>query len=427
MLSLAAVLGACDVSPPAADHPSRGANRPAVRIIGADVTVGYDAAGTPQREALTEGSIVDGAVTSASVRLFFSRFLLPSRVLRQSICLHPATSEVASIQDCAEPFQPFQSPQYSPVDRNVTFRLPPGQRLAADTLYRLTVFQTESVEDPGFFAFDEAPLDRAYVFEFRTQADDTTARDEAAPTAEAYCAAVTCATTCTDAFDACKAPCQATLTTCRDACMDDMACDNACQTAADACEAPCTTTRDSCLGACPCSEPSCRVSGDLMQKGLFSTCAFGQCHGGPSDQIAAGLDLTTPQAVAATALGVTAHQTQTGEEAVVPDQDPARFGRAMPLVDPGNPGNSYLLYKVLANPLAFASLAEVDSLDPALVEEIDRLRASVVVGLPMPTPAGNLPPLGPEMRDDTGAILTGFETSRILDHWIAAGGVASCQ
>jgi hypothetical protein len=52
----------------------------------------------------------------------------------------------------------------------------------------------------------------------------------------------------------------------------------------------------------------------------------------------------------------------------------------MPQIDPGNAGNSYLLYKMLIGSI-YAGSAAADKLAEG---ELDRLRASVVVGLPMP-------------------------------------------
>jgi hypothetical protein len=79
----------------------------------------------------------------------------------------------------------------------------------------------------------------------------------------------------------------------------------------------------------------------------------------------------------------------------------------MPLIDAGSPGNSYLLYKLLIAP----AYAESD-LGPA-ADELERLRASFVVGLPMP-PAGGQP-VPPD------ALVA-------LSEWIAAGADAhACE
>src|SRR5262249_32065299 len=67
-----------------------------------------------------------------------------------------------------------------------------------------------------------------------------------------------------------------------------------------------------------------------------------------------------------------AHQLQTGEAANEPDKSPLRFGHAMPVIEPGNPGNSYLLYKLLISPHAQTG------------SEVHPLREGLVVGMWMP-------------------------------------------
>ena len=51
--------------------------------------------------------------------------------------------------------------------------------------------------------------------------------------------------------------------------------------------------------------------------------------------------------------------------------------RAMPILDPTFPGNSYLLYKLLAS-------HDTPLENPPDPVEVDRLRRSLVVGMPMP-------------------------------------------
>jgi hypothetical protein len=128
-------------------------------------------------------------------------------------------------------------------------------------------------------------------------------------------------------------------------------------------------------------------SSDLWSglKPYVDTCSLGAgCHSTPPGGGAAmGLDLQTAERIQLTAVGKVAHQTQTGEHGDDPDQSPRRFGRAMPIIDPENPGNSYLLYKIAIGPNA-----RDPALPPgeaaALEAEIQRLRASVVAGMPMP-------------------------------------------
>lgn len=112
-------------------------------------------------------------------------------------------------------------------------------------------------------------------------------------------------------------------------------------------------------------------------------------------------------------VGRTAHQTQMGADANTAQERAARFGANMPLVDAKkSPGNSYLLYKMLAH-----TPAQPDTLAEG---ETERLRSSLVVGMPMPPllrfPVENGDPI-------TLAPLTEGELLTISS-WIAAG--ASC-
>jgi hypothetical protein len=132
-----------------------------------------------------------------------------------------------------------------------------------------------------------------------------------------------------------------------------------------------------CAGPDPgCTGGACARS----VSGIFGGCGVSTCHGGP--QPAEGLDLSSAAGIAA-AIGRAAHETQTGEHARDPDESPPRFGRAMPTLDPRVPGNSYLVYKLLANrrtPL------EVPFPGPAGEEppEVRRIRSTVIAGMPMP-------------------------------------------
>jgi hypothetical protein len=81
---------------------------------------------------------------------------------------------------------------------------------------------------------------------------------------------------------------------------------------------------------------------------LNTSCVFSGCHN--RDDREMGLDFSEPNALVRTTIGRVAHQTETGPKTGTPTQNPDRFGVAMPLVDPGRPDNSYLLYKLLLSP-----------------------------------------------------------------------------
>jgi hypothetical protein len=118
-----------------------------------------------------------------------------------------------------------------------------------------------------------------------------------------------------------------------------------------------------------------------------------------------GLSLDSAEGLLETAISEVAHQTERGAESGVVLRDPERFGIQMPVLDPGQPGNSYLLYKLLRNPAshragpASAGICETlydvplaaDCLEPPS-DELARLREWFVLGSPMPLPgAGGRP------------------------------------
>lgn len=273
--------------------------------------------------------MTDLVQTTSSIRLRFDRFLLPGDAIRQSLCLQPLSDTVQTLQDCTQGV--FLEPTYDPVRRMAIYRLPAGTTLVADTRYWLTVLSPTDDSDFGFRAFDGARLEANVVLQFSTTTTNLPgppvdpALDEGgrlAVSQELFCSASACVASCGM----------------------DMLC-----------------------------QDKCPVSG-----GLVLGC--GGCHS-PIENggTAMGLDLSSANRISAI-FGRVAHQTQTGGNADEPDSKPRRFGRAMPQIDPGNPGNSYVLYKMLIGPIYLRSSAAA-GMAPG---EVDRLRASVVPGLPMP-------------------------------------------
>jgi hypothetical protein len=382
------LLSGCDVAEPEETASSRGFDRPPLHVLVVEATSDYDP--RPVRVPLSEGTVTDGVTISTSIVLHFDRFLLPQKVIRQTICIRAGTDPVASAAECTDPGGLFLEPEYNPVTRSATFRLEPAERLAPDTLYRITVFAPPTADVAGFFAFDGAALERPYVFDFRTQPAGGAEQDEVAPTSAAYCAAI-----------ACFAACAAGDTACREAC------------------------RPSCI------EDTCSGDGDLFNEilatgdRLLTSCAFGQCHA-PSIAdpafIAMGLDLSSGASVLATAIGKTSHLSQTGEASTQGDLGPVRFGRAMPIVEPGNPGNSFLLYKLLINPLNYPRPGGARDV-AGFQREIDRLRKSAIPGLPMPAQIGSAPAEGifPASFDPDGSI--NYRHAQLIHAWIAAGAI----
>jgi hypothetical protein len=121
---------------------------------------------------------------------------------------------------------------------------------------------------------------------------------------------------------------------------------------------------------------------------MLAGCAYASCHDGDRSTAAEGLMLDTPADILATAMGYTAHETEDGENGFVPDESPPRFGRAMPILDPGAAGNSYLIYKLIAN-------AQIPLPVTLIAGERERVLEQIVVGMPMPPSTRPKALLGP--------------------------------
>lgn len=327
--------------------------------------------GQPQRTPLDPGGSTE-VLSTASIILKFDRFLLPSTATRQSVCLWSDLSvDVRTVEDCQNvsgEVRVFLEPTYNPVDREVILRRRPDQpRLAPGVRYRLAVLAPMGPDDPyGVRAFDGAPLAQTVQLEFTVAAEDPPGAADELPPAGA-------------------------------------------------------------LFCPPAGGPPVGVVNFLQ------SCTLGAgCHKtvpGVGDA-AMGLDLANAPLIEATAVGKVAHQTQTGEHADDPDISPRRFGRAMPLIDPLNPGNSYLLYKTLIGPNAVDPALPPEEAS-ALRAELDRLRATVVVGMPMPpqtTPSFWMhdPPAG-QMVDPSQIVprVDGGDMDAITA-WIAQGAPTDC-
>jgi hypothetical protein len=135
--------------------------------------------------------------------------------------------------------------------------------------------------------------------------------------------------------------------------------------------------------------PTCVEALDLFAR---SGCSDAQCHGG--DRPAAGLLLDSAQGLADTAIRHVARETETGVVVGRPLRDPPVFGRQMPIIEPGTPSSSYLVYKLLANRANFRPADSVCRSDHSVAveetcltpseEETARLRDAFVQLEPMP-------------------------------------------
>jgi hypothetical protein len=259
----------------------------------------------------------------------------------------------------------------------------PGARLVPETVYRLTVLSPPAGSQNGFRAFDGAPLSENTSILFKTASGSVPILYELPSNADLFCSGgcdphrADCSI---DPERNCLALCEG----------DEVVSDCHCAPSDDDCKAQCVL---SCTSLCPVIK-------------TLGGCATANCHKRDAmrtedlESIAMGLDMSDAAHIRQTAIGVVAHETQEGQSARLADVSPRRFGRAMPRIFPHNAGESYLMYKLLAH----HSYAASDAAPPAA--EIARLRASVVVGLPMP--ADPAPPLS-------------VRNLVVLSDWIAAG------
>lgn len=243
---------------------------------------------------------------------------------------------------------------YDPIERVVEYRMPSGYALQPATLYELELIVADSPESSGMRAFDGAPLAEGDV---PLRGVFITGDDQVAQP-------------------------------------DD-------------------------------PPPSCdQIVGNA--DAVFKTCTGGACHqkgGNVVGELAVGeaphaLWLDTPSHFSLSAVSRIAHETETGDQSGgVAAERPPRFGVRMALVDPHNPGGSYLMYKLLrnlgnfepcpanagspscatpANPAesahALLPLAEGEVITPS-VAELERLHEWFVRGDPMPRPRADARPL----------------------------------
>lgn len=161
------------------------------------------------------------------------------------------------------------------------------------------------------------------------------------------------------------------------------------------------------------SEPAPAPACDEVVRVLDRHCASGCCHGGEAP--AMGLRLDSRDGLLTTAFRRVAHQTESTGTVGVPHSNPARFGTAMPLIDPGSAATSYLLYKLLIAPenlepcagdhcAASGALVSDETCLPWPSAERERLRDWFVRGEPMPMAPERLGCDGPALPLDCGSL-----------------------
>ncbi|WP_437281814.1 hypothetical protein WME90_15055 [Sorangium sp. So ce375] len=352
---------------------------PPVQLIEARATTSLDQNYQPVRTALDPAGTTE-VLSTASLVLKFDRFLLPSSVSgavgAEFVCVSGDLAPVETYADCVNPLA--LAPTYNPVQREVILRQiegMPGLELGAR--YALTVLRPADEAAPaGVRAFDGAPLGSNTRIEFTVaSALPPQAMPERPPSGDFFCQR----------------------------------------------DLECVAGTADCQGDAPL-DPTCVgcVRGAAY---YLSTCVG--CHIDGSAAAGLNLNLGGPmfnriEPLLETVIGHAAHQTQMGEKAHVAETSPERFGRAMPLIDPGNPGNSYLLYKILIGQIALDPSLPADEAEK-LRQETERLQAAFVVGMPMPPPPSKpLFRFHPQAPDDR-SVTPYVDGIDILSAWILDG------
>ncbi len=316
------VVSGCDTGPTRYEP----LDLPAVNVTSIEAATGLTADGGLDFEPLhlTSGGVTaSGVLSTTSFRVQFDRLLEPDTATRQAICVQPLLGNVASASTCDAGILLY--PSYDPVRRQITFRQDPtSARPGAGTRYELTLYTAVLATDNGVRSFDGIPLQAPVQVELTILPDPggVVPPYDPVPTADHFC------------------------------------------------------TPDTGCGAASCARPVAQILGG---------CALTGCHLQTAASGAAeDLRLDTPALIAATAINQVAHETETGESALNPDPNGPRFGRAMPIIAPDTPGNSYLLYKLLAHPGVPLQYPFLPYPASGVAPEIVRVQDELIEGMPMP-------------------------------------------
>ena len=220
--------------------------------------------------------------------------------------------------------------------------------------------------------------------------------------------------------------------------------------------APLTQTFTAGAAAMPPASgpPTIEFCRDIFTPIFAYSCGYSGCHGpghleagqsidGGSGYARLGLDLSSPQGVLATALNQVADESNTGPLASVASQTIGGvWGVNMPIIAPGQPGNSWMMYKtLLATPAGPDAEADPFYVDSGIADAADPgpVHSTYGLGLVSPVTAsekvilanyvlGNQMPFpGPSQPDPSVGSLTQGDIER-LSLWIAQGAVtpATC-
>jgi len=249
-----------------------------------------------------------------TLRVQFDRFLMPSTTIRQAMCLQAATvgGESTATDRCVSA---GFAPQYDPVDRVATWVI--RGELDPRTRYNVRLFAPTNPQDQnGVRAFDGAALEKEFTFAFTT--------GEKHPGLEPARSFGFC-----DVQRLCPLP--------------DGACDSPMPVAVT--RSPYEFLANSCT-----SGGGCHGAG-AAAPGVPSGSVLRLDDDGAGGGVVAAVHHLV-------ANGVVASETATGADPVAPSRNVlAPFGHNMPYIDATNPGNSFLLYKVI---LAMAPRCPLD-------------------------------------------------------------------
>jgi hypothetical protein len=238
-----------------------------------------------------------------TIRAQFDRFLMPATAVRGAMCLQAASvgGERTGTDQC---INAGFAPEYDPVDRVAAWVI--RGVLEEQTRYNVRLFAPKDPQDPnGVRAFDGAPLEKEFTFAFTTGDINRTGLLE--DRSMGFC-----------------------------------------------------STRTLCpLPSGACDEPTPGAVTNSPHEFLTNNCVSGgTCHGGDRTKGASGSVLRLDDDGAGGGMNaailhlvndaIVASETATGVDPMAPSRNAlAPFGHNMPYIDATNPGNSFLLYKLI--------------------------------------------------------------------------------
>ncbi len=241
-----------------------------------------------------------GVALKQSIRVQFDRFLSPASAVRQGVCVQATTVGAGATDECIGGL----TPQYDPVDRVAVWV--PSVPLMPMTRYNVRLLPPKDENDAnGIRAFDGVPLEKEFTFAFTT--GDATAVAVEPKRDIGFCSLPSL----------CMAP-------------------------KDVCSEPPVDTLygpSSLLNACAGSTGSCHTPPppNVIETGLVGSVLSFKGESGVPDAVR----LLVERSIVAT-------ETATGPDPAAPRRSSKDiFGQNMPVIDKTNPGNSYLLYKLI--------------------------------------------------------------------------------